>query len=93
MTVAPKARRLALSMVLALGGVTCRPLGFPPVPQMGFPGIGPSVSTTLANTVPTSAEASANRSSRGSLRNRKNTPAGPNRITASSVVTAAGTCR
>ena len=63
------------------------------MPQIGFPQMGPVVSTIAANTVPTSAEASANRSSRGSFKKRKNTLASPTRITASSVVTAAGTWR
>src|SRR5947208_6266933 len=36
------------------------------VPQIGFPQMGPVVSTMVANTVPTSADASANRSNRGS---------------------------
>src|SRR5437899_5702055 len=50
----------------------------PHVPHTVFPQIGPVVSTIVANTVPTSADASANRSRRGSFRKRNNTLATPN---------------
>src|SRR2546430_13149516 len=63
------------------------------VPQTVFPQIGPVVSTIAANTVPTSADASAKRSRRGSFRNRNTTLATPTSTIASSVHTAAGTWR
>ena len=61
------------------------------VPQIGFPQMGPVVSTIVAKAVPTSADASANESSRASLRNRKKMLARPTRIIAVSVQIAAGT--
>ena len=64
-----------------------------PVPQIGFPQMGPVVSMIVANAVPTSADAAAKESSRESFRNRKKMLATPTRTIAVSVQIAAGTWR
>ena len=60
------------------------------VPQIGLAQIGPVVSITALNTTPTSADAAANRSSRGSLSHRYSALVIPTSENASSADHAAG---
>ena len=63
------------------------------VPQIGFPQIGPVVSTTVVNSSPTSADASATRSARGSRSQRYTTEVTATTPKAMYALSAAGRCR